>query len=208
VSELNIYQRINAVMKNCDYIQKKGAAQGKGVKYDEVMAMIRSLLIEHGIIMVVRNTSMETLANIEGSKQKVYQGAYEMDLVNIDKPEEKVTHSAFAHGMDGGDKAPGKAHTYAVKIMLVKGFGIETGEDEESRSEKIEKQKNMLSQDQYDELANYCLFEENGSLGWTEIGQKLSKAYNLNVLNELPSTKFDEAIGRCKKQLEAASGDH
>ena len=60
-----------------------------------------------------------------------------MDLVNMDNPEEKVTHSVFAHGMDGGDKGPGKAHTYAMKLMLVKGFGIETGEDEESRSEKM-----------------------------------------------------------------------
>jgi hypothetical protein len=199
MSELNIYQRINAVMKDCDYIQKKGAAQGKGVKYDEVMAMIRSLLIEHGIVMVVRQSSMEQFGSIEGSKQKLYQGSYEMDLVNIDKPEEKVTHSAFAQGMDGGDKAPGKAHTYAVKLMLVKGFGIETGEDEESRSEKLERKANQLTQEQYDQLAAYCLTNDGGSLQWTPLGQKMAEAYNISVLNDLPSSKFDEAMARCEK---------
>ncbi len=199
MSDLNIYQRINAVMKDCDYIQKKGAAQGKGVKYDEVMAMIRNLLIKHGIVMVVRQSSMEQFAGIEGSKQKLYQGSYEMDLVNIDKPEEKVTHSAFAHGMDGGDKAPGKAHTYATKIMLVKGFGIETGEDEESRSEKMEKKASQLSNDQYHSLAAYCLTNDGGGIQWTPMGQKMAEAYNIAILNDLPASKFDEAMDRCKK---------
>ena len=199
MSELNIYQRINAVMNDCDYIQKKGAAQGKGVKYDEVIAMLRNLLIKHGIVMVVRQSSMEQFAGIEGSKQKLYQGSYEMDLVNMDKPEEKVTHSAFAHGMDGGDKAPGKAHTYATKIMLVKGFGIETGEDEESRSEKIERKANVLSQDQYDQLAAYCLVNENGSITWSKIGQQMAGAYGISVLTDLPAAKFVEAMDRCKK---------
>lgn len=136
MSDLNIYQRINAVMKDCEYLQKKGAAQGKGIKYDEVIAMLREHLITHGVVMVVNQISMEMVNEVV--KQKVYQGHYTMDLVNMDKPDEVVRHSAFAHGMDGGDKGPGKASTYAMKIMLVKGFGIETGEDEESRSEKIE----------------------------------------------------------------------
>ena len=136
MSDLNIYQRINAVMKDCEYLQKKGAAQGKGIKYDEVIAMLREHLITHGVVMVVNQMSMEMVSEV--GKQKIYQGHYTMDLVNMDKPDEFVKHSAFAHGMDGGDKGPGKASTYAMKIMLVKGFGIETGEDEESRSEKIE----------------------------------------------------------------------
>jgi hypothetical protein len=208
MTELNIYQRINAVMKDCDYIQKKGAAQGKGVKYDEVMAMIRNLLIKHGIVMVVRQSSMEQFASIDGSKQKVYQGSYEMDLVNIDNPTDKVTHSAFAHGMDGGDKAPGKAHTYAVKIMLVKGFGIETGEDEESRAEKIERQMNQLTHDQHDQLAKYCLQGEGGNTTWSLIGQKVAGAYNLSVLFDLPAQKFDEVLKRCVSFAEKANGNN
>jgi len=73
---LNIYQRINAVMKDCEYLQKKEAQQGKGIKYDEVMAMIRELLIKHGIVMVVRQPSMEMLNGVEGTKQKIYQGFF------------------------------------------------------------------------------------------------------------------------------------
>lgn len=191
---MNIYQRINSVMKDCDYLQKKQAQQGKGIKYDEVIAMIRDLLIQHGIVMVVRQTEMHLLEGVEGTKQKIYQGRYEMDLVSAENPEEKVTHSAFAHGMDGGDKAAGKAHTYAVKTMLVKGFAIETGEDEESRSEKLDRM-NTINKDQFDELAKYCLSEDGKE--WTKTGQALSRAYRLASLASLPESKFNEALKRC-----------
>ena len=139
MSELNIYQRVNKVMSECDYLQKKQAQQGKGIRYDEVMAMIRGLLVSNGIVMVTTQESLECLAGVEGTKQKVYQGKFSLKLVNMDKPEEVIEHTAYAQGMDGGDKGAGKAHTYAMKTMLVKGFGIETGEDEESRSEKLER---------------------------------------------------------------------
>ena len=154
-STKNIYQRINAVMNECEYLQKTDAQQGKGIKYDEVIAMIRQLLIKHGIVMVTRQLKMESLPIVEGTKQRVYQGKYSLRLVNMDNPREFVEHITHAHGMDGGDKGAGKAHTYAMKTMLVKGFGIETGEDEESYSEKQEKAnalKSCISDEQVEEL--------------------------------------------------------
>lgn len=201
----NIYQRINAVMSECDYVQKKQAQQGKGVKYDEVMAMIRELLIKHGIVMVVRQKEMACLSGVDGTKQKVYQGCYEMDLVNMDNPSEVVTHSAYAHGMDGGDKAPGKAHTYAVKIMLVKGFGIETGEDEESRSEKLDK-INTVSQVEHDTLAQHCLVvNPDSSISWSDLGIEIAKAYKITRLDMLPQSKFKEVLEICKGRSNAGN---
>jgi hypothetical protein len=195
-SKMNIYQRINAVMKDCEYLQKQQAQQGKGVKYDEVIAMLREHLINHGVVMVVRQTEMECIGGLEGKNQKIYQGKYEMDLVNMDKPEEIVTHTVYAQGMDGGDKGPGKAHTYAMKLMLVKGFGLETGEDDESRSEKMDKQ-NLIDKDQYGRLAKYCLTEDGKN--WSKLGSKLSAAYKIAGLGSLPASKFDEAIKRCEE---------
>lgn len=179
----NIYQRINAVMGDCDYLKKEKAQQGKGIRYDDVIAMLRPLLIKHGVVVVVRQLSLESIGGVEGTKQKIYQGAFEMDLVNVDKPEEKVTHTASAHGMDGGDKAPGKAHTYAVKLMLVKGFCIETGEDEESRSEKLD--IDMITTEQQQEMRGY--FEANKHL-WP----KISAAYKINGLSDIKKSKFNE----------------
>lgn len=184
----NIHQRINAVMKDCEYLQKTQAQQGKGIKYDEVMAMLREHLIAHGVVMIVRQTEMTCLSGVEGTKQKVYQGYYEMDLVNIDKPDDKVTHTTYAHGMDGGDKAPGKAQTYAIKILLVKGFGIETGEDEESRSEKMEKLNTI---DEGDQSVLAGMIDGDQSLWKTLCG-----AYSISHLSQLPKSKLDEAKTR------------
>ena len=198
MSDLNIYQRINAIMSDCDYLQKERAQQGKGVRYDTVMAMLRDLLIKHGVVMVIRQTEMAMIEGVGTGNQRVYQGGYEMDLVNIDKPEDKVTHSAYAHGMDGGDKAPGKAQTYAVKIMLVKGFGIETGEDEESRAEKIDK-KNTVSGEQIAELERLVTIDKDGVKAWGPKHAKVLKAYNINNLSLLPASKYDEVIARLNK---------
>jgi len=137
---MNIYQRINSVMKECAYIQKERADKGVGVKYDTVIAMLRDLLIKRGIVTVMRQESLENVGAV-GANQKIYQGKFEMDLVNMDDPKDLVTHSCFAQGMDGGDKGPGKAHTYAAKQMIVKAFNLETGIDEESRAEKIATQE-------------------------------------------------------------------
>lgn len=194
MSDKNIYQRINAVMTDCEYLQKKQAQQGKGIKYDEVIAMLREHLINHGVVMVVRQISMEMIGGLDGKNQKIYQGNYEMDLVNMDKPEEKVTHSVFAQGMDGGDKGPGKAHTYAMKLMLVKGFGIETGEDEESRAEKL-MGNDLIDQDQVNQLYSLLLDDKNC---FTQKGQRIATAFKFNNIVEIPAKKFDAILAKAK----------
>jgi hypothetical protein len=192
--ERNIYQRVNKVMSECDYLQKTQAQQGKGIKYDEVMAMIRQLLVSNGIVMVTTQESLDCLGIVEGTKQKIYQGKFSLKLVNMDKPDEFIEHTSYAQGMDGGDKGAGKAHTYAMKTMLVKGFGIETGEDEESRAEKQEK-KNVISKEQYNQLAQFCV---DGS-EWSVTGTAMMKAYNISSIELLPSAKFKDALKRAEE---------
>ena len=72
-------------------------------------------------------------------KMALYSGNYVIEFVNIDKPEDKISASVQAHATDNGDKAPGKALTYAVKMALLKVLSIETGENEESRGEEKER---------------------------------------------------------------------
>ena len=179
-------------MNDCEYLQKKEADKGKGIKYDEVIAMIRELFITHGIVMVIRQQSMELVQGVEGTKQKIYQGFYEMDLVNMDKPEEKVTHTAYAHGMDGGDKGAGKAHTYAVKTMLVKGFGLETGEDEESRAEK-KKGDEPVSDEQAEELKQLLMETESDV-------KRFCETFGCDCVDNLKSNQYKRAMAMLKQK--------
>lgn len=197
MSDKNIYQRINSVMNDCDYLKKESAGMGKGVRYDDVIAMLRPLMIKHGIVMRVNQENFSHREGLGGGKQQLYEGLYRLDLVNIDKPDDFMTQTATGQGMDNGDKGPGKCQTYAVKIMLVKGFSLETGEDDESRSEKMEAH-NVISQEQYNDLESLLSEKINGQTKWKPIHRKVLAAYNVSDLRKLPQSKFNDAKARIK----------
>jgi hypothetical protein len=136
---LNILQRINAVQKEVAYIQKDrsvstGGGSYKAVSHDAVTALLRPHLIKHGIVYTT------TLADEchfdqkeEGSKQRLFRATFTICFTNIDNPQDRFFVTLPAHALDNGDKAPGKAISYATKYALLKVFALETGEDEESR---------------------------------------------------------------------------
>lgn len=135
---MNLYQRINAVRIAVKYVQKdKSVSTGGGsyraVTHDMVTAMIRSHLIENGIICIPSLVTSSLSDPAEGSKQWRYAATYDFTFLNIDNPEDKLVIRIEAHAMDNADKAPGKAISYAKKYAVLKLFEIETGEDEESR---------------------------------------------------------------------------
>ena len=123
----NIYQRMHAVMQAVSYVQKEDKKvnnQYTFVSHDAVTAKIRPALIENGIITVPRVIKWQQ----DGNRT---EADIEIDFVNIDKPEERVTVSMFGFGIDPQDKGPGKAISYAVKYALLKAFSLETGDDPE-----------------------------------------------------------------------------
>lgn len=142
MSELNIYQRINAVMKKIKYIQKDGSISGggqsyKAVTHDNVTSIVREHLVTHGIVVLVEQLKSDLLIKRDVKqdvKMHLYSGDYAISFVNIDTPEDRATVTINAHAADNGDKAPGKAASYATKYAMLKIFSIETGENEESRS--------------------------------------------------------------------------
>lgn len=139
----NIYQRVNAVRKAIGYVQKDksvstGAGSYKAVTHDQVTALLRSHMIEAGIVCVPnliqsQMNEKEVLADGAKAKQQRYDATYSFDFVNEDDPNDRLTIKIESHAMDNADKAPGKALSYAKKYAVLKLFEIETGEDEESR---------------------------------------------------------------------------
>ena len=140
---MNIYQRINAVRKAIGYIQKDkavstGGGSYKAVTHDAVTGLIRQHLIEQGIIIVPDLVTGIFYAKEEGAKQRLYEASYVINFINADNPDERVSMQMSAHALDNGDKAPGKALSYATKYAILKLFSLETGEDEESRYQREE----------------------------------------------------------------------
>lgn len=134
---MNIYQRINAVMQVVEYVQKDAEVQGyKAVTHDMVTAVIRPELVKQGIVIRVEQLRSELLTRRDpkaGEKMHLYSGDYAVHFVNMEQPEDCVSVTVNAHANDNGDKAPGKAMSYAVKYAMLKTFTLETGENDEAR---------------------------------------------------------------------------
>ena len=135
----NIYQRLNAARRKVDYIQKDATVStGKDGKYkavthDQVVATTRDAFIENGVIVAPTLTACRMNDPLAETKQRLYEAEFDVSFINEDDPEDKHTMHVSAHAMDSGDKAPGKAMSYAVKVAILKLLMIETGESDESR---------------------------------------------------------------------------
>ena len=140
MSGKNVYQRINSVMQQVKYVQKDVSVSGggsyKAVSHDMVLAVVRPAMLENGIVTRVEllKGKITQFRDLKiDIKMHMYEAVYRVDFVNIDKPEDFMSVTVPSHANDTGDKAPGKATSYAVKYAMLKTFGLETGENEESR---------------------------------------------------------------------------
>jgi hypothetical protein len=164
----NIYQRINEVRKKATYVQKDKSVETGGkpykvVTHDAVTALLRNHLIDQGVLIVPRLISSKVLdvgKTKSGGTIIRYEGLYEVDFVNCDDPADRITVPCEAHANDSGDKAPGKATSYATKYAMLKLFSIETGEDDEGRVEPYESLEKITEQQVADMNA---LIEEVGA---------------------------------------------
>ena len=140
---MNIYQRINEVRKEISYVQKDkavstGGGSYKAVTHDAVTGMVRASLIKHGVVIVPSVLTAVFHPKEPDAKQRLYEATFQVDFVNMDDPADRISTQQNAHALDNGDKAPGKAMSYATKYAILKLFNIETGEDEESRYQQEE----------------------------------------------------------------------
>lgn len=137
---MNIYQRINAVMKQVAYVQKDtevtGGGNYKAVSHDMAVAVLRPAMVEQGIVVrpkQLKGKYVEMRDKSQGRTMHLYAGRYQVDFVNIEDPGDYCSTVVEGHANDTGDKAPGKAMSYAVKYAMLKTFSLETGEDDEAR---------------------------------------------------------------------------
>jgi len=186
---MNVYQKINAVMKEVQYIQKDAKIQGyKAVTHDQLVSVARGSIVNHGLALVVSQKSSEFDEREEGSKMRMYRGWYTVSLVNIEDASDKVSVDIEAHALDNGDKAPGKCATYATKTAIIKLLWLESGENDESRAEA----RNTIDATQETELAELI---GGDSKTWHAI----TKAYAISHLNQIKLSKFDEVKARIVK---------
>lgn len=138
---MNIHARIHAVMKAVAYVKKDasvgtGASSYMAVSHDMVTATVRPHFIEHGITVrpsLVSSRITEIGKTDKGLAIIRYSGTFDVAFVNVEDPADRETMRVEADADDRGDKAPGKALSYATKYAILKALMLETGEGDEAR---------------------------------------------------------------------------
>lgn len=199
----NIYQRINQVRKQVAYIRKDATVQGyKAVTHDLVTAVLRDQMIANGIVVVPSLKAEEVVEGktAKGSFKLRYQATFDIAFINMDNPEDRLTMTIGAHADDSGDKAPGKALSYATKYAMLKVFSLETGENEESRAEAMRPPETISSEQVHTLIA---LAEEAGAepqafLKFAHGGQ-MGKSWS-----DIPAAAFETCVSALQEKKRRA----
>lgn len=139
--ELNIYQKMSAITNELGVVAKNlNVDMGKGKSYKavqefDVLNAVKPIEEKYGIYSypkerkIIESGILEKETTYGVSKNMYLRIETTYEFVNIDKPEETITMTSYADGIDSGDKATGKAMTYSDKYSLLKAYKIATGDD-------------------------------------------------------------------------------
>lgn len=208
MSELNIYQRVRLVMEKVGYVKKDKEIKGDGgymaVTHDMVTAMVRPHFLEAGVVIAPRVIEAQMVDT--GRKSKAgnaawrYEGRFRVDFVNVDNPQDRITIELDAHADDYGDKAPGKALSYATKYATLKLLMLETGENDEGRLSPVEVPLSTSAEIKLEALREASLVGmAELEKAWAGAGKELRKelAGHLDGL-QIAAAKADAALTREK----------
>lgn len=135
---MNLYKKINAVMQAVEYVKKDAVIQGyKAVTHDQVTAAVRPAMVENSLMVtqsLISSEMQQAGQTGKGTPIWLYKGLFDVRFIDCDTGDH-LSVTVEGQALDHGDKAAGKAQSYAMKYALLKTFCLETGENEESRQE-------------------------------------------------------------------------
>lgn len=181
---MNIYEKINKVMQDIEYLSKDdkvitNAITNAGYKVlseEKVTSAVRQSLIKNGIVIIPikqeHKRDDETVKGDYGDKtNRIATVDVTYRIQNIEDKEDYIDAVSSGTGIDTQDKGVGKAMTYAYKYLLLRTFAIPTGEDPDKISSDVysdnlnkgDKQSKVkpvaISDEEYDKL-----FDEQNDL--------------------------------------------
>lgn len=209
VKKMSIYEKMQKITEEMGVIQKNLSIQAGSNKYKavserdildnvkplEAKYRIYSYPFERNILqsdILVKETEYQGKATKTNSLFMRIEAIYR--FVNIDMPEQYIDIKSYADGIDTGDKAAGKAMTYADKYALMKAYKISTGDDPDKDPSPENGYAKKPKIDYRKELISYC--QKNSidlkkvAKDYKMVGKKLSNDDYLDILEDI---KAEEA---------------
>lgn len=197
---MNVFEKINEVMKRIEYLTKDdkvefGTTKYKAISEEKVTTEVRKELVDVGIVIapIEQTMSVTELARSDKSVNQRADVNVKYRIQNIENVDDFIIVSSSGSGVDTQDKAIGKAMTYAYKYMLLRTFAIPTGEDPDKTSSaetdaKIEKEINDRKlNDREIDILNRTIEKYNVS---EEKANEILKKYGYKSLGEIKLTDY------------------
>lgn len=138
---MNIFEKMSAVTNEITAVAKNlnvgyGRSSYKATGEADVLAAVKPAEAKNRIYsypvereIVESGVLTSTKADGSESKQNFLRVRVVYRFVDMDDPATYIDIVTYGDGIDPGDKAPGKAMTYADKYALLKAYKIITGDD-------------------------------------------------------------------------------
>lgn len=208
---VNIYQKINEVMKNIEYLTKDdkvefGTTKYKAISEEKVTTAVREQLVKQGIVIipVKQESENKELIRTEKSVNMLTSVHVKYRIQNIDDINDFIEVESNGTGVDTQDKGVGKAMTYAYKYMLLRTFAIPTGEDPDKISsaetdKKVETEVNnaKINKTKLNALNSSI---ENHKIADIEV-EKVLKKYKYSSTSEIQNKDYMEIIQEFQKLI-------
>lgn len=144
IKKLNIYEKLSLITDEINTIEKKIKIEFSGKSYKavserDVLDAVKPLERKYRVYSypskreiidkdILVNES-EYKGNVKRTNSLFMRVETTYKFINIDCPNEWIETTVYGDGLDTGDKAPGKAMTYADKYALMKAYKLSTGDD-------------------------------------------------------------------------------
>ena len=130
----DITNELGTVAKNLNVAVNKTASY-KAVSEVDILNAVKPLEYKHGVYSYPHDTNIINQEIVTTKTQYGDKDNYFIRLervyrfVNIEDKTDFIEVKSYGDGIDTGDKATGKAMTYADKYALMKAYKISTGDD-------------------------------------------------------------------------------
>lgn len=201
IKKMNIFEKLSKITDEIGVIEKNldvkinKTSSYKAVGERQVLDGIKPLEIKYRVFSypfkreIVDNSILTKESEYNGQINKTNSLYMRIKtiyrFVNIDNIDEYIDIDTYGDGIDTGDKAPGKAMTYADKYALMKAYKLSTGDDPDKEASPEEGYKKEIKKDLNKKVTERQLY----LLKKIYVGDNLKKVltkYKINDLSEMP----------------------
>lgn len=203
---MNIYEKLSKVTEEITNVAKNlsvgyGKSSYKAVGEADVLAAVKPAEIKYGVYSfpasreIVDSAVLTSVDKDGNEKRQLFMRVKTVyRFVNMEKPLEFVDMVTYGDGVDPGDKAPGKAMTYADKYGLLKAYKIITGDDPDQKASETLKAFEQKADERITEIQALALTGTLESMGINI--PTLLKQYKVNNVSDLTQKQHSDIIRR------------